>query len=178
MHIASTSSSPFQTASAACKIAAGIGVEHLLELRQDQRRHVLDAADQLLRIEVAVERDDALADMLGMVADPLEVVADAHGADDLAQVDGHRLPPRDGEDGFFLDLALQGVDRRIHGDDALAELDVAIDQGLDGIGDLPLRESAHLGDLAGDLLQIGVERLGGVIDSGGDSVMAITRSGR
>ena len=29
-------------------------------------------------------------------------------------------------------------------------------------------EAAHLGDLAGDFLQIGVERLGDVIDSGGD----------
>ncbi len=129
--------------------------------------HVLDAADQLLRIKVAVERDDALADMLGMVADPLEVVAHAHGADDLAQVDGHRLPPRDGEDRFFLDLALHRVDRGIDGDHALAKLHVAIDQRLDGIGDLPFGEPAHLGDLAGDLLQIGVECLGGVVDPGG-----------
>ena len=134
---------------------------------EHQRRHVLDAADQLLRIEIAVERDDALADMLGMVADALEIVADAHGADAFAQIDRHRLPPRDGENGFFLDFALHGVDRGIGADDALAEFDVAIDQGLDGIGDLPLREAAHFGDLAGDLLQIGVEGLGGVIDSGG-----------
>ncbi len=56
---------------------------------------------------------------------------------------------------------------RIDGDHALAEFHIAIDQGLDGIGDLPLRKSAHFGDLAGDLLQIGVECLGGVIDSGG-----------
>ena len=48
---------------------------------------------------------------------------------------------------------------------ALAELDIAIDQRLDGIGDLPLREAAHFGDLAGDLLQIGIECLGGVVDS-------------
>ena len=126
---------------------------------------MLDAADQLLRIEVAVERNDALADVLGVIADPLEVVADAHGADDLAQVDRHRLPPRDGEDGLLLDFALHRVDRGIGGDHPLAEFDVAIDQGADGIGDLPLREPAHLGDFAGDLLQIGVECLGGMVDS-------------
>src|SRR5579863_9406419 len=152
------------------QVAAGIGVEHLLELRQDQRRHMLDAADQLLRVEVAVQRDDALADMLGMVADPLEIVADAHGADAFAQVDRHRLPSRDGEDGLFLDLALQRVDRGIHRDHALAQFDVAVDQGLHGIGNLPLREPAHLGDLAGDFLQIGIERLGGVVDSRGADV--------
>ena len=55
----------------------------------------------------------------------------------------------------------------IGGDHALAELEIALDQRLDGIGDLPLGEPAHLGDLAGDLLQIGVERLGGVVDPGG-----------
>ncbi len=92
---------------------------------------------------------------------------DAHGADDLAQVDRHRLPARDGEDGLFLDFALHDVDRGIGGDDAFAQLDIAIDQRLDGIGDLTLRKPAHLGDLAGDLLQIGIERLGGVVDPGG-----------
>ena len=106
--------------------------------------------------------------MLGMIADALEVVAHAHGAHALAQVDGHRLPPRDGEDGFFLDFALQGVDRRIRRDHALGQLHVAIDQSLDGIGDLAFHEPAHLGDLAGDFLQIAVEGLGGVIDPGGD----------
>ena len=126
---------------------------------------MLDAADQFLRIEVAVERHDALADMLGVIADPLEIVADTHGADAFAQVDSHWLPPRDGEDGLFLDFALQRVDRRIRRDDVLAELDVAVDQGLHGIGDLALHQPAHFGDLAGDFLQIGVERLGGVVDS-------------
>ena len=57
------------------------------------------------------------------------------------------------------------VDRGIHGDDALAQFDIAIDQGLDGIGNLAFREPAHLGDLAGDLLQVGVKRFRGVVDS-------------
>jgi hypothetical protein len=37
---------------------------------------------------------------------------------------------------------------------------------MDGIPDLPLRKPAHFGDLAHDLLQISVECLGGVVDSG------------
>ncbi len=60
--------------------------------------------------------------------------------------------------------------------------EIALDQRLDGIGDLPLGEAAHLGDLAGDLLQIGVECLGGVVDPGGVfghcAFPALTRSGR
>jgi hypothetical protein len=149
------------------KIAAGIGIEHLLELGRHQSGHVLHAADQFLRVEVAVERDDTPADMLGMIADPLEVVADAHRAHDLAQIDGHRLPPRDGEDRFVFDFALQGVDRGVGRHHALAERHIAIHQGLDGIVDLPLHQAAHLGDLAHDFLQIAVERLGGVVNPGG-----------
>ena len=55
----------------------------------------------------------------------------------------------------------------IRRDHALAELEIALGQRLDGIADLLLDEPAHLGDLAGDLLQVGVERLGGVVDPGG-----------
>jgi hypothetical protein len=131
---------------------------------------VLDAADQLLRIEVVVERDDALADVLGVIADPFQIIAYAHGADAFAQIDGHRLAPGDREDAFILDLALQPVDGRIETNNALAKLDIAIDQSLNRIRDLPLHEAAHLGDLAGYFLQIGIERLGGVIDSGGGDV--------
>ena len=126
---------------------------------------MFDAADQLLRIEVAVERDHAFADMLGVVADALEVVADPHGADAFAQIDRHRLPPRNGENGFLLDFTLHGVDRRIHRDHALAQLYIAIDQSLDGIGDLAFGEAAHFRNLASDFLQVGVESFGGVIDS-------------
>ncbi len=103
-----------------------------------------------------------------MIADPLEIVADAHGADDLAQIDGHRLPPRDDENRLFLDLVLQRVDRRIGADHALGKLDVAVEQRPRRIGDLPLGKSAHFRDLARDLLQVGIERLGGMVDSGVD----------
>ncbi len=127
---------------------------------------MLDTADQLLRIEIAVERHDALADVLGVIADALKVVADAHGADAFAQIHRHRLPPRDGENGFLLDFALHGVDQRIGGDHALAEFEIAVDKRLHRIGDLPLGKAAHLGDLAGDLLQVGIEGLGGVVDAG------------
>jgi hypothetical protein len=131
---------------------------------------VLDAADQLLRIEVVIERDDALADVLGVIADPLQVIAYAHGADAFAQIDRHRLAPGNREDAFIFHFALQRVDRWIEPNHALAELDIAIDQGLNRIRDLSLHKAAHLGDFAGDFLQIGIERLGGMVDSGGGYV--------
>ena len=44
------------------------------------------------------------------------------------------------------------------------QLAVALGQRLDGVGDLLFGEPAHLGDLAGELLQIAVESLDGVVD--------------
>ncbi len=56
------------------------------------------------------ERDHALGDVLGKIADTLQIVGEPQGAHDLAQVDRHRLATGDGEDRLFLDLALQCVD--------------------------------------------------------------------
>ncbi len=176
--MASISSSPFQTASALAQVAAGVGVEHLLELAEHERRHVLDAAQQLARIEIAVERADALADVLGEIADPLQIVGHAQRGDDFAQIHRHRLAAGDGEDGLLLDLLLQRIDGRIGRHHALGEIDVAAGQRLDGVGDLALGEPAHLRDLAGQLLQIAVERLGGVFVHHGLSLSAVSRSGR
>ena len=81
-------------------------------------------------------------------------------ADDLAQVDRHRLAPRDGEDRLLLDLALQRVDLGVGRGDALRQRAVALGQRVDRIGDLLLGQAAHLGDHAGEILQVGVEGLG------------------
>ena len=75
----------------------------------------------LAAAELAVERHDALGDVLGEVADALQIVGDAQRADDVAQVDRHRLAPGDGQDRLFLDLALQHVDLVVVRDDALRQ---------------------------------------------------------
>ena len=49
------------------------------------------------------------------------------------------------------------------------ERGVALDQSLHGIGDLLFGEAAHFSDHAGEILQIDVEGLGGVI--GHDAVL-------
>ncbi len=59
------------------------------------------------------------------------------------------------------------IDHRIGGDDVLGKLGVAVEQRLHGVGDLLFRKPAHFGDPAGDLLQIGVEGAGGMVDSRG-----------
>ncbi len=144
-------------------VAPRIGVEHVLDLGEDELGHVLDPAHHLLQIELAVENHHALGDVLGEIADPLEVVGDAERADDVAQVDRHRLAPRDGEDRLLLDLALQEVDLGVLGDDALGQVGIVPVQRIDGVADLALRQTAHLGDHARQFLEIGVERLVGVL---------------
>ncbi len=145
------------------QVATRIAVEHLLELAQHQGGHVLDAAQQPLRMEVAVDGGHALGDVLGEVADPLEVVAQPQRAHDLAQVDRHRLPARDGEHGLVLDLALQRIDAGIDRHHAPGTLAVALGQRIDGIRDLLLGEAAHLRHHAGNFLQIDIEGLGRVL---------------
>ena len=167
--MASTSSSPFQTRHRGRQVVRRVGVEHRLDLRQHEIGHVLKTADQFQRLEIVLQRRDALAHVLGEVADPLEIGGDPHGADDLAQVDRHRLAPRDGQHRALLDHALQAVDLDIGGDDALAERDIAADQRIDGFGDHALDKATHLGDQPGQFLQIAVEGLGGMFGSHGGS---------
>ena len=136
---------------------------------------MLEAADQLQRLEIALQRRDPLAHVLGEIADPLEIGRDPHGADDFAQVHRHRLAPRDGQHRALLDHALQIVDFGVGGDDALAERDVAADQRIDGFDDHAFGKTAHLGDQPGQFLQIAVERLGGVF---GSHLVLLSRTGR
>ena len=122
-----------------------------------------------LRMEVEIERDDALADVLGVIADPLKIVADAHSADDLAQIDRHRLPPRDGQDRLFLDVVLHRVDGGIGRDDALGKIGIALQSapGRHRRSGAPASPPISA-TLPRDLLQVGVECLGGVVHPDGD----------
>jgi hypothetical protein len=115
-----------------------------------------------LRI-VAAHGDHPLADILRQVADPLEVVGDAQHRDERAQIDGHRLAERNGRDGFFFDLPLQRVDRRVGGDDLARQTDVAPRQRVDRVRDLLLGEPAHLRDHLRELDEVGIEDSGGVL---------------
>ena len=54
------------------------------------------------------------------------------------------------------------VDRGVGRHHALGEIGVALGQRIDRIGDLLLGQAAHLGDHAGEVLQVDVEGLGGV----------------
>ena len=66
-------------------------------------------------------------------------------------------------DGFFFDLPLQCVDRRIGGDDLTRQTDVAPRQRVDRARDLLLGETAHLRDHLRELDEVCIEDSGGVL---------------
>ena len=112
--------------------------------------------------------DGALADVFRQIANAFEVVGDAQHGDDCPQIDGHRLPQRDGFDRLFLDLPLHVVNDCIGSDDLMGEKEVAPRQRFHGVGDLLLRKAAHFGDFLGQLDQVGIEHFGGVIGNNHD----------
>ena len=116
---------------------------------EDEIAHVLDADDDLLRLELAADGERALGDVLGEVADALDVARDADRRDRLAQVDGERLAPGDGQDGVLLDLALEHVEARVGGDHRLGQRRVAAHERRDRIDEHLLGDAAHLGDARG-----------------------------
>jgi hypothetical protein len=73
------------------------------------------------------------------------------------KIDRHRLTLGNGQHRTFLDLVLQLVDIHIERHHLPAERNVATDQCVDGVDDLPFHQAAHLGDEPGQLLQIGIE---------------------
>src|SRR5665213_1347974 len=84
------------------EVAAGEGIEDFLELGQAELGHVLDASDQALGTEVALDGDDPLGGVLGQVANPLEIVGDVDRRHDFAQVARQRLAFGDHQDGALL----------------------------------------------------------------------------
>jgi hypothetical protein len=105
----------------------------------------------------AVDHDDALADILREVADPLQIVGDAQDPKNLPQIDGHRLAPRDCLDGLFFDSALDTINCRVHINNPVGAPAIPGCQRLDDFRDLSFRKPSHLRQCSGKFLQIGVE---------------------
>src|SRR6516164_10431167 len=110
------------------EVTADVAVKHLLELGEDQRAHMFDAAQQIGWGKFAPQCDDTLPGVFRHVADPLEVAGNAQRAYNLAQVHRHRLTTGDREHRFFLDLMPKGIDTDISCDHLLCEVSVAAHQ--------------------------------------------------
>ena len=112
---------------------------------------------------LARDGERALGDVLGEVADALQVAGDLQHRHDVAQIVGHGLAPGDHQDGLLLQVALEQVDVAIAGDCRLGELGIAVLQRVEALRQQPLGQAAHLRDLLVELLQLLVERLDDVL---------------
>ena len=129
-------------------VALRVGVEHVLHQLGRDLVHVPEADDGARNARFGADLDRALGDVLGEIADPLEIAGDPDGADQLAQVDRHRLAARDGHHREILDLALQRVEPRIGRDHLLREACVRGGERVHGVDHHFFRDAAHLGDPA------------------------------
>ena len=125
--------------------------------------HVLEADDRAWQAGLRTDFHRALGDVLGEVADTLEVSGDADRTYDLAQVDGHGLASRDHQRRRFLDLALQYVEALVRGDDLVRKVEVDGRQGIHRIQHHLLGNAPHLRDLPAEQLKLGVEGLDCVV---------------
>jgi hypothetical protein len=92
---------------------------------------------------MAKNADGGLGDVDGLIADALKVVVDAGDGEDKAEIHGHQLMQGQKLDYAVVDLHLELVDGVFFVEDALGELLVGVQDGMDGLMDGAFGETAH-----------------------------------
>ena len=154
----------------ALDVALSIGVEHVLHQFRRHIVHVLEADDRARHARLEADLQRTLGDVLGQIADPLQIAGDADRADDFAQVDRHRLPAGDGQNRLLLDLALQRVEAGIGPHDLMGERHVGLAQRVHRVDHHFLGDAAHLGDAPLEQIELFVVGFDGMIDHGSYSL--------
>ena len=100
------------------------------------------------------EIDDVLGDVGGVVADALEIVIDARDRQHEAEIDGHELVQCQKLNDAIVDFQLEFVDGVFFLEDALGELFIGFQNGVNGLVDSALREAAHPEEALFHLVQV------------------------
>jgi hypothetical protein len=103
---------------------------------------------------LAVEHEGALADVLGQVADALQLGGDLDRGQRVAQIHRHGLAQRQNFQRLILDRLLQLIDARVGTDGGIGQRGVAPRNRLDGVAELVLGEPAHLRHRIGQCLKL------------------------
>ena len=149
-------------------VAVGIGIQHLLELAEGGAAHAGQRLGQADR-RLAVEHDGALGDILGQVADALQLGGGLDRRQRLAQIHRHGLAQRQQLQGAVFDILLHGVNAGIAANGAFRRHAVTAGHRLDRGRELGFRQAAHLGHQRGKSFKLLGKRLDGMIchrDSG------------
>ena len=134
-------------------VAADDGVEGVADHFFGDFAHAREI-DVGFHARVAQDADAGLRDVDGLVADALEIVVDARDGEDEAEIDGHQLMEREELDDAVVDFELELVDGVFFVEDALGELFVGVEDGVDGLVDGALGEAAHPEQAFFDFVQI------------------------
>jgi len=71
-------------------------LQHARQLVAHNIHQVPELKYDLVEAELLGHQHHPLGDIFGKVANPLKIVGNAQGSQDLPQINRHRLPPRDG----------------------------------------------------------------------------------
>jgi len=140
---------------ALCKlhVAADDSVEGVADHFLDQFAHTRKI-DVRLDARVAEDAEGALRDVDSLIADALEIVVDARNRQDEAEIGGHELVQGEKLDDAVVNFHLKLVDGVFFLEDALGELLIGFQNGVNGLVNGALREAAHPEQALFQLVQI------------------------
>ena len=145
-------------------VEPGERVERVTEHRAHELAEVAEVLPVARHLVVARDQVDREAsELLGLVADALEIGDDLDDGDDEAKVGGGRLAPGEHLGAVLVDLDLERVDLVIVLRDDGPEIGIGLEQRRQPAADLLLDEPAHLQHLVADLLELEVELVGDVL---------------
>src|ERR1700674_1635405 len=123
-------------------VAADDGIEGAANHLLDEIAHARQI-DVRLHARVAKDALGSLGDVDGLIADALEIVIDARDRQHEAEIDGHELVQSEKLNDAIVNFHLELVDGVLLLEDALGELFIGFQNGVDGLVDGALREAAH-----------------------------------
>ena len=127
-------------------VARGESVQRVRELGLRELSHAAHAFLGAARLDIR-ERFRAARDAFREIAHALQRVGDLEGRDGLAEILRQRLLEREDSQRVLLDLRFLLIESRVGGDGASPQRNVATADGVQGAGELLLREPAKRGDL-------------------------------
>src|SRR6266705_5197744 len=123
-------------------IAADDGVEGIANHFFDEFAHAREI-DIRFHAGVAEDALGALGDIHGLIADALKIVVDARNRQDETEIGGHELVQGKKLHDAIVDFHLELVDGVLFLKDALGELFVDLQDGVNGLMNGALSEAAH-----------------------------------
>jgi hypothetical protein len=103
---------------------------------------------------VAEDTHSSLGDVDGLIPDALEIVIDAGNSQDEAEINGHKLVQGEKLNDAVVDFHLELVDGVFFVEDALGELLIGVQDGVNGLVHGAFGEAAHPKQALFQLVQI------------------------